>query len=87
MLVVCMAPVSEATDLPDNPQGTTVDKVLSTDTMTNNYGHIRQTYGTITNNNGTIGGMENGTVGTNSGSIQWLDGGTVSTNSGVIEWM
>ncbi len=87
MLAVCMAPISSATELPDNPQSSTVENIYADDSMVNNYGLVQELYGTLTNNIGRVGSMNNGSIGSNTGTISWMYGGTVASNSGTIYTM
>ncbi len=82
-----MAPISSATELPDNPQSSTVENIYADDSMVNNYGLVQELYGTLTNNIGRVGSMNNGSIGSNTGTISWMYGGTVASNSGTIYTM
>lgn len=83
--VVCFAPMLSADPVDDNPEGTTLDELSANDSMVNNYGTIREFYGTLTNNIGTIHWLNNGSVTTSTGTIDYMYGGTVASSSGRIK--
>ena len=83
LIVICSAPFSSATILPDNPQGTTVGEIGMSDTMVNNYGTVTTNNGTIENNYGIVV-TNNGTI--ENSPVLYVGGERITDTSSGTGW-